>query len=49
MLFPVLWICISFNEGPDADPAFNLNADPGLQTSADPDTGQTLCHKKLNL
>jgi hypothetical protein len=34
----------------DPDPAFYLNADRehGSQINADPDPGQTCCHKKLD-
>ncbi len=51
----MLWIRIGFNEDPDSDPAFYLNADPypdpdpWSQTSADqdPGPGQTLKSLKV--
>ncbi len=44
-----LWIPIGFNGNPYPDPTGGKFATgvKGAKTNADPDSGQTLCHKSL--
>ncbi len=46
----LMWILIGFNADPDMDLAFYLNADPdpGSQTNAYSDTGQTLSSQRFD-